>query len=230
MHLIIFDIDKDKIVRLRTALEAIVVVGDLQLSFVHASFEELLSLKVLDATVSPSNSMLFFDGGVDKAYQATFPNIQARAQTLMRSFGVCTTLDRPFLPVGSGLVVHTLLSRCPYLIATPTMFFPEDIRGTENVRHAVWVALKMSRGLGAETVGIPCMGMGYGKLTAEECASEFARGFEMKTDLLHNDLISFREGAWYVRKNMACRQPDTYCNTECQDLRNAASNIFPITQ
>jgi O-acetyl-ADP-ribose deacetylase (regulator of RNase III) len=216
MHLGFFDCDKDRIRDLESAMGRCIPEHVSKLSFVHAKFKDLLKMGGLDATMSPANSLLFFDGGIDKAYQNAFANIQQNAQTMMRSFCVKSALDRPFLPVGSGIVLETSHEGCPHLIAVPTMFFPEDIRGTENVRHATWVALKLSLELGAGQIAIPCIGMGYGMLSGEECAVEITKALQMPIDLTHTDVGSSRGGCWYVRRGIACRQPGTYINTEVQ--------------
>lgn len=177
----------------------------------------------LDAAISPSNCLLFFDGGVDAAYLKAFPNVQKDAQALMKRFGTTTALGRPFLPIGSSIRVSTGSSLCLYIIATPTMFLPEDIRGTQNVKHAFWAALKLKLEVGDSHVAVPCMGMGYGKLSDQECARQIDAAFEMSLDT-HDDLVSSNPGQWYVRKSMACEQPDTYANSEVQERRTIRRN------
>jgi O-acetyl-ADP-ribose deacetylase (regulator of RNase III) len=223
---IFFDIDRSRIDALQDALQKLSPARYGNCQFLHASFEELLLMGLcLDATISPSNCLLFFDNGVDAAYLKAFPNVQNDAQKLMKRFGIQTTLGRPYLPIGSAIRVRTGLPLCPYLIAAPTMFLPEDIRGTQNVRHALWAALRLKLEFGDFRVAVPCMGMGYGKLTAHDCAREIDAAFEIPLSR-HADVAASNPGWWYVRKNMACRQPDTYSNTEVQSIRSQPGTLF----
>lgn len=211
-----FDIDEDKIRSLERALKNVDPSRYNSCRFLHTSFEGLLDMGLdLSAAVSPANSLLFFDGGVDAAYQAAFPNIQKDAQTLMKQFGIRTGLGRPYLPIGSAIRVKTGSIKCPYVIATPTMFLPEDVRRTQNVRHAFWAALRLKLEFGDSHLAVPCMGMGYGKLSADECAREIDTAFKMPL-CTHADVVSSNAGWWYVRQSMACRQPETYSNSEIQ--------------
>ena len=211
-----FDIDENRIRELQHALDEL-PSRPCEYRFLHVqSFDGLLQMGLnLDAVVSPSNCLMFFNGGVDGAYLKSFPNIQRDAQAAIKYFGPKTALGRSFLPVGSAIRIGTGCEQCPSVIATPTMFFPEDIRGTENVRHAFWAALKIMLGAGFTNVAVPCMGMGYGRLSARECAREIDAAFDIpfRDD---DDLVSHRRGWWYVRNDMACRQPHTYANTEVQ--------------
>lgn len=217
---IFFDNDSTKICNLRDALIELDPSRYRSCKFLHASFDNLLHAGFkLHAAISPSNMQLFFDGGVDAAYLEAFPNIQKDAQALIKGFGVRTALDRPILPIGSAIRVETRSPLCPYVIATPTMFWPEDIRATENVRHAFWAALRLLLEFGiSSNVAVPCLGMGYGKLSAQECAREIDAAFKMPL-CTHDDVVASKPGWWYVRKNIACRQPNTYSNTEVQEYR-----------
>lgn len=215
----VFDIDACKIRSLQKALEELKPERYKRFRFLHASFADLLKMDLdLNAAISPAKMLLFYDGGVDAAYLEAFPNIQNDAQTLMKQFSTQTRLGRPCLCIGSAIRVATQSSLCPYVIAAPTMFLPEDIRGTENVRHALWAALRLTLEFGdAHDVAIPCMGTGYGKMSAQECAREIDAAFDMPILCKHDDLVSAKPGWWYVRKNVACRQPNTYSNSEVQD-------------
>lgn len=162
-----FDIEASKISNLQHALEGLRPRYK-GCRFLHASFEDILEMGLnLDAAISPSNSLLFFDGGVDAAYLEAFPNIQKDAQALIKHLGNTTALGRAFLPIGSSIRVSTGSLVCPYIIAAPTMFLPEDIRGTHNVRHTLWAALRLKLEFGDARVAVPCMGMGYGTVCSE---------------------------------------------------------------
>jgi O-acetyl-ADP-ribose deacetylase (regulator of RNase III) len=224
---VFFDIDETKVHNLRDALNELNPSRYKSCRFLHTSFENLLRMGlILDAAISAANSMLFFDGGCDAAYLEAFPNIQKESQALVKRLGNRSALDRPFLPVGSAIRVETGSTLCPHVIAAPTMFFPEDITGTHNVRHAFWAALRLKLEFGDSRVAVPCMGMGYGKLSAQECAREIDAGFYMPL-CTHKDVVSSNPGWWYVRKSMACRQPNTYANSEVQETADSGAQQWP---
>jgi O-acetyl-ADP-ribose deacetylase (regulator of RNase III) len=217
MKLIFFDWDEVKLrgfeARLRSAL------GDaapfVELEFVHFTFDDFLGSGLgvgLTSVVSPANCFLFMDGGIDAAYLAAWPEIQRDAQGMMRSFGLKTALGRSFLPIGSALRVETGEVRCPTVVCVPTMFFPSDIRGSQNVQHAFWAALRLFKP--NEVAGVPLLDTGVGLMTAEDCADQVAAALRMPSTVEHGDLKAETTYGWYVRSQMACAQPNTYANSE----------------
>lgn len=64
------------------------------------------------AFVSPSNSLLFFDGGYDDALRRKFPGLQRRCQARLPELGFRTAIGRHYLPVGSAMVSPTSPDSC----------------------------------------------------------------------------------------------------------------------
>lgn len=168
----------------------------------------------VSAIVSPANCFGVMDGGIDIFYMQLFPGIQLRVQKRIESFGITTHLGRSILPVGSAINVET--DGGVTIVCVPTMFLPEDIRGTENVYWATRGLLNLLH-LAQSTgvVAVPCMGTGCGKLTASESASQVRRAFDDYLASESTDVIAATPNE-YVLSRMACPQPITYANMEFQ--------------
>ena len=175
--------------------------------FLCADARDLLTDEAEKVThvVSSANCFLYMDGGSDAAYLYVFGrDLEARAKAKAASYGLRTALGRSYLPIGSAITVPTDSATCPWLIAAPTMVHPSDIRGTDNVYHAM---LAVTRVLPEGSVAaVTLMGMGYGKMEAAESVAGMQR--------------ALREGAAYggpdhVVPECACPQrDDVYGNRE----------------
>lgn len=70
---------------------------------------------------------------------------------------------------------------CPLLACVPTMFLPENIRGTENVYWSIRGLMTLldetfkSDCNTTPLIAVPCMGTGVGHLSAEESAIQVNR-------------------------------------------------------
>ncbi len=145
------------------------------------------------AYFSPANSFLFFDGGVDKVYWKMFRDLQKSAQKLLLKYHKKTTLGRNYLPIGSSLIVEVDDQKNQYVIACPTMFRPQDIRGTRNVYYAFLAGLrvidKYNSSINVDkqirTLVCPGLGTGYGKMTFQDSAKQIKEAF---VDYLSNNL------------------------------------------
>lgn len=127
------------------------------------------------AFVSPSNSLMFFDGGYDAALLKMFPGLQTYCRAKVKDLGLRTALSRYYLPIGSALVAPTGQDSC--VIASPTMFLPHDVSRTRNAYHSLMAAMMVldthSSALNErkfDTLVIPAMCCGYGKMTHVERA------------------------------------------------------------
>jgi O-acetyl-ADP-ribose deacetylase (regulator of RNase III) len=129
------------------------------------------------AYFSPANSFLFFDGGIDAIYSKMFgKNLQCNAQKIIRNYDMKTTLGRNYLPIGSSLVINVDHKFNTYIIACPTMFRPQDIRGTRNVYYAFLAGLLLidkfnmhqNNDRQIKTLVCPGLGTGYGKISFQE--------------------------------------------------------------
>jgi O-acetyl-ADP-ribose deacetylase (regulator of RNase III) len=130
---------------------------------------------------SPANSFGFMDGGIDRVYSEIFPGIQKTVQSKIKHFNLETSLGRFYLPIGSSIIVSTgnrEPSRTRLLACVPTMFFPSNIQGTDNVYWATIGLLRMLQRMGLDvnlTVAIPCFGTGVGMMSPKDAASQVAK-------------------------------------------------------
>ena len=94
------------------------------------------------AFVSPANSLGFMDGGIDYVLsRIMFPNIESKVKEAFASKRFKTLLGRPYLPIGKAVTVQTQHPDV-FLIAAPTMWLPQDVRGTHNAYHAMYAILE----------------------------------------------------------------------------------------
>ena len=94
------------------------------LQAIHTDVEELVNNLQITALVSPANSFGFMNGGIDKKYMNMFMNIEQKIQNRIKDFGMKSTSDRSYIPIGSAITVPTHNSKCAYVICAPTMFLP----------------------------------------------------------------------------------------------------------
>jgi O-acetyl-ADP-ribose deacetylase (regulator of RNase III) len=130
-----------------------------------------------DAIVSPANSFGFMDGGLDLAILEYFgSHVQERLQKLIQ------TRHHGELLVGLAEVVDTDHDEIPYLIAAPTMRVPTILTETVNVYLATRAILTLVK-FGTvpdgtpvkhiiETIAIPGLGTGVGKVPPHICAHQ----------------------------------------------------------
>ena len=158
--------------------------------------------------VSPSNSLLFFDGGIDYVYsRVMFLNLEKDAKQMVKDTGLLSKLGRPWLPIGETLTIP--LKNNNYMICSPTMMMPQNVRNTQNAYYATKAALLAAKQNNVEQLIIPGMCTGYGKMTCEEAAKQMARAI---TEFYKDDynLPS--------REIILAEQPNYYENTEFKDI------------
>jgi len=94
------------------------------------------------AFISPSNSLISMDTGIDKIYnEELFPYIKLPARKKLRSLETKTLLGRDFLPVGSAMIIEADHEMCSHIIFAPIMFVSQDISHTSNVYHSFLASL-----------------------------------------------------------------------------------------
>jgi O-acetyl-ADP-ribose deacetylase (regulator of RNase III) len=151
-----------------------------------------------DALVSPANSFGFMDGGLDLKISQFFGwHVQERLQQLIR------TKHHGELLVGTAEIVKTDHSRIPYLISAPTMRVPMILEQTANVYlavRAVLILVKFGRledGIPikdvVETVALPGMGTGVGRVLPHIFARQMKRAIEDILQERHDFPGSWRE-------------------------------------
>ena len=136
-----------------------------------------------DAIVSPTNSFGFMDGGLDLEISEYFGgHVQERLQKLIQ------TRHHGELLVGMAEVVDTDHAEIPYLIAAPTMRVPTLLTDTVNVYLATRAILNLVK-FGTvpdgtpvkhiiETIAIPGLGTGIGKVPPQICANQMKVALE----------------------------------------------------
>ena len=150
--------------------------------------------KIRDSNIcyfSPANSFLFFNGGVDAVYWNIFRDLQKTAQNQIKKYNHKTVLGRYYLPIGSAMMISVKDDLNPkfkynYVVACPTMFRPQDVRGTRNVYWAFLAGLEevirynqsVSKGKQIKTLVVPGLGTGYGKMTFQESAQQIREAFQ----------------------------------------------------
>ncbi len=137
-----------------------------------------------DAIVSPANSFGTMGAGIDRLYRNYFgPSIEERVQKEIKDS------SGGKLPIGQALIVSTNNSHIPFLIVSPTMETPRDIRGTDNVYKAMSAVLTAVSGYNSlydkpiiKSVLVPGMGTGYGRMDPFESASQMWRAVQERTE------------------------------------------------
>lgn len=174
--------------------------------------------------VSPANSLLFMDGGIDLAYSRMFKGIQQTVQTqLNRDPRIpVSLLGRKYLPVGGALM--SKISNEYSLIAAPTMLLPQNIKGSNNAYHAMKAILKVWPGDGVLIV--PILGGGVGRMPPEEVYKQIKRAMDEYSGYLMDSLYLPSTSELTQIMN---EQPKVYENSEfikmdiCQ-IRNTDIN------
>jgi O-acetyl-ADP-ribose deacetylase (regulator of RNase III) len=142
--------------------------------------DDLFSQKS-DAIVSPGNSFGHMDAGLDKLIDDYFNmSIQPRLQDIIK------TKYRGELPVGIAEIIKTQDDRFPYFISTPTMRVPMRLKDSVNVYlaiRAVFIAIANFNetniyGKKIESVIIPGMGIGTGKMPYDIAAKQAKKAYE----------------------------------------------------
>ena len=168
-----------------------------------------------DAIVSPGNSFGFMEGGLNLEISEFFGG-----QVLERLQKLIQTRHHGELLVGLAEVVDTDHAKIPYLIAAPIMRVPTVLRETVNVYLATRAILTLVK-FGTvpdgtpvkhiiETIAIPGMGTGKGKVPPHICANQ------MKV-ALENILLSKYE----FPQSLLHAQKDHHllCASEVEDLQ-----------
>lgn len=124
------------------------------------------------ALVSPANSLLFMDGGVDDAIRKLLPGAEAKAKERMRKLGILSLLKRPYLPVGAAML--TRAANGGTLISAPTMLLPQDVSQTRNAFHAFRAVLDIIQAPPWSFRVVLCPGFccGWGKMDPEQAVSQ----------------------------------------------------------
>lgn len=181
------------------------------------------------AFVSPANSLLFMDGGIDRIYsEVMFKGLQKRLKKCLREAAPSskTILGRPYLPIASALLVPTS-SLGSFLISAPTMCFPQDVSSTHNAYHAFMAALCVSEGArktscpSIHTLVCPCMCTGWGCMPPLVAAKQMYMAyvdFKSGSHPLDSHIKTHASHCFFSAPEPLTDQPNYYTNTEFKEI------------
>jgi len=185
--------------------------------------------------VSPGNSLGFMDGGIDRVYSRTmFPGCERSVKDKIRALGLTTDLGRPYLPVGSAVVVKhpehpnfvdSVPSPFPktFLIAAPTMFLPHDVSSTRNAYHAfsaVSNVFASCSDIPSDAILVcPDLCCGYGRMDPRESARQVFQAYIDHYSQKKNDAERrTTDDTVYIGVNRDAEQPDNFDNREIKNV------------
>ena len=137
--------------------------------------------------VSPANSLCFMDGGIDLALsRQVFPGVEPLVKRRVRELGRQTLLGRPYLPIGSSLIIDdpnqpisepTSTTHRKSLVVAPTMLLPQAVPQTRNAYYATMAVLYnilINRGETLDDVDILLTSFccGYGRMSEQESLNQ----------------------------------------------------------
>jgi O-acetyl-ADP-ribose deacetylase (regulator of RNase III) len=118
--------------------------------------------------VSPANSFLYMDGGIDLIYARRFPSCVKLGREHVQHYGE--------VPVGDAEVYR--LAEGPSMIWAPTMRVPENVANTVNAYLAFRSVLPLAVAMHARTVICPGFCTGIGKMTGRRAAFQMNAAWE----------------------------------------------------
>ncbi len=155
----------------------------------------ILNVDESDVVVSPANSFGFMDGGLDAVYMHHFgDDIQMKVRKQIYEY------HHGELVVGNADIVETGNHQIPYVIVAPTMRVPMILHDSVNAylaARAIFILcmhghFKSGNNKGqkissiVETVAIPGLGTGVGKIGAKVCAGQVRQAI---SDILYQKYI-----------------------------------------
>jgi len=132
--------------------------------------------------MSPANCLGFMDGGIDLALSRNiFPGIEIEpvVKREIRELGLLTNLGRPYLPIGSAILIPRSNSG---MISAPTMFLPHNVSETRNAYWAALAAFRVFRkyyGRSMDhTLVLTSLCCGYGKMDEARSAAQIREAYD----------------------------------------------------
>ena len=174
------------------------------------------------AFVAPNNCLLYMDGGIDMVYSRTmFTDLEPKAKDMVKRLGLATGLGRPYLPIGSAIVVP--VDRGGYMVCAPTMFLPQNVASTNNAYVAFCAALAAAtlfnrkyKGVIRELV-VPGLCTGVGGMDVNESARQLRMAYDTFTQ--KGLPASSRRLPWaYMGPSHDDEQPPYYENLEIKKI------------
>ncbi len=177
--------------------------------------------------VSPANSLCFMDGGIDYALsRQVFPGIEPLVKQQVRELGRQTLLGRPYLPIGSSIILDPQLTQQPgkALCVAPTMLLPQNVSQTRNAYYATMAVLYNIRvnqcaDFDDSDILLTSFCCGYGRMDEDESIRQILQGIQ--------DYVTYKP-TWTSNENgkiivlaepNLSEQPKYYQNTEWLDIQ-----------
>lgn len=176
--------------------------------------------------VSPANSLGFMDGGIDKVYMMMFDNVEKIVKSEIEIKGKFNLIGQKYLPIGSSIIAKVktetelkLKDKKCYIVSSPTMLFPQDVKDTRNCYYATMATLYNifinCKFTNCEVV-FTSMCCGYGKMTSEESFKQFLKAIDdfenYKPETIYENCI--------IHEPNLDEQPNFYENTAFKNIKS----------
>lgn len=177
------------------------------------------------AFVSAANSIGFMDSGIDFVLSRTmFPGVEKEVKDKIKTLNKETLIGRPYLPIGSSIVVPTqYLTTC--LISAPTMFLPHDVSMTNNAYHAFMSVLcvfnKYTNKVCREIDTIVCTSLccGWGKMSPKTSAEQIYNAYsDFMSGKTPDEIDHQKDPCVFMAHSVDNEQPNWYDNREIKSI------------
>ena len=134
--------------------------------------------------VSPANSLCFMDGGIDYALsRIIFPKIETKVKNIVRQLGIKSIVGKPYLPIGSSIIVKKHKKDHRSLIVAPTMLLPQNVSMTKNAYYATMailynILINCEENLKDIDIIFTSLCCGYGKMDEDESIKQILDGIK----------------------------------------------------
>jgi len=178
--------------------------------------------------ISPANSLLFMDGGIDYALsRIIFPNIEQYVKKILNKYGLTSLLGRKYLPIGSSLIINYDNNKS--LCFSPTMLLPQDVSETNNAYYATVSALyniliNYNQNINNVDIIMTSLCCGYGKMSVENSINQIIKGIQEFKNYIPSQKIS---NQLIINEPNLNEQPKYYQNSEWFNID--PTNIIKIT-
>lgn len=177
--------------------------------------------------VSPANSLCFMDGGIDYALsRLVFPGIEALVKEQVRELGRETLLGRPYLPIGSSIILDPQLTQQPgkVLCVAPTMLLPQNVSQTRNAYYATMAVLYnilVNHGANLDDTDILLTSFccGYGRMDEDESIRQMLQGIRDYVTYKPTYKSKEKDKIIVLAEPNLGEQPKYYQNTEWLDIQ-----------
>lgn len=171
--------------------------------------------------ISPANSLCFMDGGIDYALcRIVFPNCESEVKNIVKQLGIVSIVGKPYLPIGSSIIVPGKDNNDKLLVVSPTMLLPQNVSKTKNAYYSTMASLyniliNNKHNIDDVDIIFTSLCCGYGKMDESESVKQIMEGI--------NDYVKYQPKI--VRKNIVINEPNLseqpkyYQNTEFFEIK-----------